>query len=155
MPPDEMFRAQAMTPPDDAEALQSIPGEGWKHHEDIGLIALVGPVWERNDGDGPKLAFVADERHINRAGVVHGGMLMTFMDHALGVALLDGAASQNQVTIQLDSHFMSSVRPGEFVEADCTIERRTRSLVFMRGKLLVGARVVYTASGIWKLLDRG
>ena len=43
--------------------------------------------------------------------------------------------------------------PGEFVEARTEIVRRTRSVVFVRGRLGVGGRQVLAASGIWKVLD--
>jgi hypothetical protein len=32
--------------------------------------------------------------------------------------------------------------------------RRTRSLIFMAGKLLAGDKTVATASGIWKVIGR-
>lgn len=128
------------------------PGEGWTLHQDIGLIALIGPIWERPDAGGLSLGFRADERHINRGDFVHGGMLMTLLDHALGMAVLDGKQRQAQATIQLDTHFLATVHRGEFVEARSIVERRTRSLVFMSGMLHVGDRLVCTGNGVWKLL---
>jgi len=38
------------------------------------------------------------------------------------------------------------------VEATCRIVRQTRSLVFLTCTLIVGERVVATASGVWKVL---
>jgi hypothetical protein len=32
--------------------------------------------------------------------------------------------------------------------------RRTRSLIFMSGELMVGTRVVATANGVWKTLGQ-
>ncbi len=37
--------------------------------------------------------------------------------------------------------------------ARAEIVRKTRSLVFIRGQLTVGARVVLAADGIWKILS--
>ena len=34
------------------------------------------------------------------------------------------------------------------------VVRRTRSLVFMSGELVVGERVVATAKGVWKTLGK-
>jgi acyl-coenzyme A thioesterase PaaI-like protein len=47
------------------------------------------------------------------------------------------------------------VHVGEFVEARCTVVRRTRALVFMSAELIVGERVVATANGVWKTLGKG
>jgi acyl-coenzyme A thioesterase PaaI-like protein len=47
---------------------------------------------------------------------------------------------------------VDAVHVGDFVEMDCEVVRKTRSVVFMRGTLTVGGRIVATADGIWKLL---
>ena len=41
---------------------------------------------------------------------------------------------------------------GEFAEIEVEIVRATRSLVFLRGVMRVGDRVVATADGVWKIL---
>ena len=130
------------------------PGEGWVRHREPGLIALVGPLWEHqgNSPDEFRLGFLAEERHTNRGGFVHGGMLMTLIDHAIGMIVLNHNATESQATIQLDSHFMDIVYPGDFVIASSRVMRKTRSLIFMQGELHVGTRQVCTASGVWKLL---
>ena len=56
--------------------------------------------------------------------------------------------------MQLDMHFVDAVQVGEFVEAKCRVVRRTRSLVFMSAELVVGARLVATANGVWKTLGK-
>jgi acyl-coenzyme A thioesterase PaaI-like protein len=55
-------------------------------------------------------------------------------------------------TIELNMQFMGSVEVGDFVEAHCDVVRMTRSVLFIEGKLKVGARIVAAASGIWKIL---
>ena len=56
-------------------------------------------------------------------------------------------------TVQLDVHLIDAVQIGEFVEAKCRVVRRTHSLIFMVGELVVGDRVVATANGVWKTHD--
>ncbi|WP_375457810.1 PaaI family thioesterase [uncultured Enterovirga sp.] len=94
---------------------------------------------------------MAERRHLNRGGVVHGGMVMTFADQALGLAAWAANGDRPQVTIQLDTHFISSVQAGEFVEARCRVVRKTNALLFMQGDLAVGDRLVATAMGVWKM----
>ncbi|WP_281411469.1 PaaI family thioesterase [Enterovirga aerilata] len=106
----------------------------------------------KREGEDRLYGFLAEARHLNRGGVVHGGMLMAFADQTLGMAASRANGGRRQVTVQLDTHFLATVRQGEFVVSHCTVERLTRSLVFMRCELKAGARTVATASGIWKLL---
>lgn len=125
---------------------------GWTPHTDEGFIGIAGPFWQRADGDALRFAFRAEPKHHNRHGIVHGGMLMTFADRAMGMTSWYANGRQPQTTIQLDVHFVDAVDIGEFVEADCRVVRKTRTLVFMAADLIVGARVVATANGVWKIV---
>ena len=62
----------------------SLENAGWYLEPDDGFIGHVGGLWRRNVAGVGQVAFIAQEIHANRNGVVHGGMLMTFVDRALG-----------------------------------------------------------------------
>jgi acyl-coenzyme A thioesterase PaaI-like protein len=129
---------------------------GWQPygHDDTGFIGLVGPFWSRPNGDSFRYAFMAQDKHHNRRGVVQGGMLMTFADRSMGMTCWYANEKQPQATVQLDMHFIDAVQVGEFVECRAKVVRRTRSLVFMESELVAGARVVATAKGVWKTLGK-
>ena len=124
---------------------------GWTYEPEAGFIGLVGPVWRRRDGDHLRFGFLAEDKHANLVGVVQGGMLMTFADRALGMLAWD-AAQGSVVTIGFDMAFVDSGRIGSFIELDGEVVRRTASLVFMRGTLSAGRRVIGTCQGTWKIL---
>ncbi len=130
---------------------------GWEPYADEGFIGLVGPFWTRpQDGsDTPLFAFLAAPKHHNRRRVVQGGMLMTFADRSMGMTCWYANEKKPQATVHLDVHFVDAVQIGEFVEMHCKVVRRTRSLIFMSGELMVGARIVATANGVWKALGQG
>ncbi|HEV7337537.1 MAG TPA: PaaI family thioesterase [Bosea sp. (in: a-proteobacteria)] len=128
------------------------PSSDWAQHQDEGFIAFIGPFWERKTEWGPVLAFRAEAKHRNRRGVVQGGVLMTFADRALGMFARHATGGHAQATAQLDVHFVSSVQIGEVVTLEPQLIRKTRSLMFLRGTVVVGDRIVAMASGVWKLL---
>ncbi len=116
----------------------------------------VGPVFEMGEPTGLKrLAFRADQRHINRRGVVHGGMLMTFADAALGQVAWDVTDRAPSVTLNMQTHFLRGVTEGELVEVVPVVTRKTRALIFIRGDFMVGDEIVMTVSSVWKLLGQG
>jgi acyl-coenzyme A thioesterase PaaI-like protein len=127
---------------------------GWEAYSDDGFIGLVGPFWQKFNGETPRFAFLVEPKHHNRRNVLQGGMLMTFADRSMGMTCWYANGKQPQATVHLDVHFVDAVQIGEFVEANCTVVRRTRSLIFMSAELVVGARVVGTASGVWKTLGK-
>jgi uncharacterized protein (TIGR00369 family) len=130
-------------------------GRGWEPHPSSGFLELVGPIWQRMEGDSLVLAFTAGEKHKNRRGVVQGGMIATLLDRMMGLNVANRNGHRPQATLQLDVHFLDAVKMGEFVEARCTIERQTRSVTFATGKAVVASRPVAAASGVWKMLGIG
>jgi len=115
---------------------------------------LVGPIWRREDGKHPRFGFIVAPKHLNRAGNLHGGMLMAVADQAMAMTARAATGGKRHATIELNTQFIDAVRLGEFVEVNPEVARATRSLVFMQAKMFVGARLVGTTSGIWKILAR-
>jgi uncharacterized protein (TIGR00369 family) len=127
-------------------------GAGWEMLSGAGFAELTGPLWKRDDGGRLRFGFVVAPKHLNYAGILHGGMLTTFADLAMGMTTWRATGGKAHATIELNIQFVGTVRPGEFVEAQCEVVRATRSVVFMQAKMFVGARIVAAANGIWKIL---
>jgi acyl-coenzyme A thioesterase PaaI-like protein len=126
--------------------------EGWRPLPPRGFPVLVGPFWAKPEGQHWRYGFLAEPRHANVGGVVHGGMLMTFVDDLLGMTVWEACGRVNVSTIQLNTQFIAPARPGDFVEFEAEILRRTRSVVFIRGRSFVGERTVTHSDGVWKIL---
>ena len=123
----------------------------WKRREMKGIPASLGALYTRRDGDGWRYAVQLDEGHCNAQGLVHGGVLMTFLDHAMSLLVWEVAERAFCSTVQLDSHFLRALRAPAFVELDFELLRRSRSLVFARGMLRADEEIVMEATGIWSV----
>jgi len=128
------------------------PSPGWKVRSLTGFIEHAGPLWAKREDGGWAYGFAVVPQHLNPAGSAHGGALMTLMDHTLSAIAWEACGRSPCVTLQMDSHFVSPVRPGQFVEARAEVVERTGSLVFMRGELRTSERLVLTASAPMKTL---
>ena len=125
--------------------------DGWKPRTLPGFFALVGPLWTRKEGDAWAYGIMAEDKHTNPAGIVHGGMLTTLLDHALSAIAWEGNERKPCVTIALDIHFLAPARPGQFIAARGRIVRQTSSLVFMQGNLTVDGDEIAAAGAILKI----
>lgn len=125
--------------------------DGWKARDLPGFFGLVGPLWTKREGDAWAYAVLAEARHTNPAGLVHGGMLTTLLDHALSVIAWEANQRKPCITVALDVQFLAAVPPGDLVEARGRIVRQTASLVFMQGNLSVGSEAIAAASAIMKV----
>ena len=129
-------------------------GAGWKIMKTgEGFASLVGPIWARKDGEKWRYAFHAAEKHENRQGAVHGGMLMTFADHAIGFVAWEAAGRRKCVTMQLENQFLAAVKHGDFVECETEVVRAAKTVIFLRGVLKVSGKPVMAATGIWKVIE--
>lgn len=117
---------------------EHLEARGWKQRSLSGFVQTAGPLWTRRTEDGWHYGFHCDERHLNPAGVVHGGALLTLLDHAVSTVAWEAMDRQPCVTVQLDSQFLAPARSGQFVEAHVQVEHKTRSLVFLRARLVTG-----------------
>ncbi|MGH6670561.1 MAG: PaaI family thioesterase [Xanthobacteraceae bacterium] len=128
--------------------------QGWEeivNHTAFG--DLVGPIWRREQNGQPRFGFVVAPKHLNRAGNLHGGMLMTVADQSMAMTARQATGGKPHATIELNIQFVGGVKLGEFVESHPEVVRVTRSVVFMQAKMFVGKRMVVTTNGIWKILD--
>jgi len=81
---------------------------------------------------------------------------MAFADHGLSMLAWEAAHRAPCTTIQLNTHFLDTIHPGEFIELRGEVTHRTRGLVFVRG--IIGtrdqrdARDVGSVDGIWRVL---
>lgn len=134
--------------PSDLEA------EGWVRMPGTHFNATAGPYWVRGDETGRTAGLLSDEGHGNgHVGTVHGGVLMTFADIALGIGVVDAANTRDCVTLQLQMQFVAATKIGSFLTCRPELVRRTSQIVFMRGLIMAGDRTVASADGMWKLLD--
>ena len=131
---------------------EALLADGWKLLETGGFIELVGPVYFQQNGEDIRYGFTTEARHKNRRGVVHGGVLAAFADRTLAMAGRRVNDDLPQATIELSVRFIDAVQVGEFVASVSEVVRKTRSIIFVRGTLTVGSRIVATADGVWKVL---
>jgi acyl-coenzyme A thioesterase PaaI-like protein len=133
---------------------ESLRAEGWIVLKADGFSGLAGTFWTRGSGAELGLGFLAEPQHRNgHMDSVHGGMLLTFADICLGYAVTQVLGGTHCVTAQLQMHFVSAARVGDFVSCRPEVVRHSAQLVFMRGLIRAGERTVASVDGIWKILE--
>ncbi|ALS30076.1 thioesterase superfamily protein [Paenibacillus sp. 32O-W] len=75
------------------------------------------------------------EQHLNLIGIVHGGVIASLLDNAMGLAAMMAYPDDQIVTAQLGVHFLTSSRGGILVCEAEQIHRSARTLT-MQGKVI-------------------
>ena len=78
---------------------------------------------------------------------------MAFADGLLGTAVYLETKTV-ALTARMNSDFLSSARPGEWLEGTARVTRATSSVAFCEAELYVGSRSVLRATGVFKLMQR-
>ena len=94
------------------------------------------------------------ENHLNAAGITHGGFIAAFVDAGAGSAAHRATNQDVCVTISLELKFISAVKLGQELVGKTKIQKKTKSMIFLTCKLTVENKIVATASGIWKILNK-
>ncbi|UZG44392.1 PaaI family thioesterase [Caldimonas thermodepolymerans] len=86
---------------------------------DEGFLHLVGPLFSKRTPDGHHvIAFRAGAQHLNRYGVVHGGMLAVLADVAVGMNMSRVTPQfEAMVTVNLSMDYLGSAHEGAWIEA--------------------------------------
>ena len=90
---------------------------------DSGFTGLIGASIPDADDGKAQLSMEADDRHLNPAGAVHGGLLATLVDTTMGAAVKSAVDDEAPATSQLTVTYL---RPGKPGRLEVTARVRTR-----------------------------
>ena len=125
--------------------------EGFRRLERLSPFnALVGPLYEKREGDTVSIGLAIEDKHTNSRGMCHGGVLATLADLALGYAMLARSGDKGSfVTAHLSLDYAGAARKGDWVESSVEIQRVGARLAFANCYLVAGGRPIVRASAIF------
>lgn len=110
----------------------------------------IGPIYSKKDGPLIQLGFLVDASHLNIERVVHGGMLSTIADQAIGINVAHANGQHNDVlTIHLSVDFISPAILGDWVETTTILSKVDGRIRFGNCELRVRDRLILKASSIF------
>ncbi len=111
---------------------------------------LNGPFCFLAGEEGVRCAFQPRREHLNGAGALHGGALMSFADFSLFAFAHNVLQGAKAVTLTCNCEFLAAGRSDGLVESRGEVLRQTRSLVFARGLVTQHGRTLLAFSGTLK-----
>ena len=117
----------------------------FERHNTLDYVCELSP-------DRVEVGLLAEERHANEYGIVHGAVLMMLADAALCMNSRWHDKREGALTVSITSNFVASAKTGEFLQTRSQVTRRTRNMSFVTADIVVGDRVCLQTSGIIKRL---
>lgn len=118
-----------------------------------GFLDLIGPLHvDDTDPRAPVYGLRIGEQHTNSRGSVHGGVLSTLTDVALGYGTLaaDGETLA-LVTASLTIDFTGTAQVSDWLEARTTLKRMGSRLAFASCEITSNQRPVASSSGVFSV----
>jgi acyl-coenzyme A thioesterase PaaI-like protein len=123
-----------------ATLIETGPWAGWKTWPHDTFEAGVGPFYMRTDETGRVVSrFLAEPRHMNGGGFMHGGCFLTFADFACFSIAADVIKGPS-VTVNLSGDFLSAARAGDVMEATGEVTRAGGRLIYVRGMITASGK---------------
>ncbi|MGB0504969.1 MAG: PaaI family thioesterase [Pikeienuella sp.] len=125
----------------------------WLDYRPKGFNAYVGPFFIGRLTDTEyRMHLNILDHHLNQGDVVHGGVSMTLMDNAMGIAA-HYAGGKPVSTIEFSAKFIAAAKADGPLYGKAIIERQTKDVCFLTGELWSHGRKTLTASGVWKYIS--
>ncbi len=120
---------------------------------ETGTQRLVGYVVDVSDPAHGKCYLDVNENHLNRHGVLHGGIAVTLLDNVSGTTgslSVDRTGKTPFLTVSMNTQFVGSGQPGRMI-ATGTVTGGGRSLLFISAELRhEDGTLVATSTGVFK-----
>lgn len=114
------------------------------------VIDLIGPVYSKGEGAELVLGLRVEQKHCNMRGALHGGILATLADIALGYAIaFSTKPPTGLVTANLTLDFAGTAKIGDWLEARVDIQKKGSRLAFANCYLSVGEQRIVRASAVF------
>ena len=125
----------------------------WKSISNSQYSKLLGQLeTTSNDGKDFYRMFV-NNTHLNSGNFAHGGFLMSFLDNVMGNAAFKSFDKAPCVTISMTTHFTHSASIGDELIAQPIIEKKTKTLSFVKCQVFSKDNLIVSGTGIWKIVN--
>jgi len=121
-----------------------------------GFADLVGYTLETWEPDLAEVTLTVDARHLNRSGVMHGGMLTTLVDTACGYSgchAPEGETPRRAFTLSLTTNFVGAAQLGQRLVAHARCTGGGKSVFFADCEVRdQDGRMIGTGQGTFKYI---
>ena len=111
---------------------------------------LTGPIYLRRDGVHRVIGLRVLEKHCNLRSIMHGGMLATLSDIAIGHTLAHlSDPPRGRVTASLTVNFAGSAKVGDWLEAHVDVHKHGGRLSFASCNIHCGDQRIGYATAVF------
>lgn len=114
------------------------------------VLDLIGPLYSRGEGAALAIGLRVEAKHCNARGTVHGGILATLADVALGYTMAFASTPPaGLVTANLTLDFAGTAKIGDWLETRVDIQKQGSRLSFGNCYISTNEQRIVRASAVF------
>ena len=114
---------------------------------------LLGPIYQKIGSSGLVIGLAAEEKHCNARGIVHGGVLGTLADIAMGYSAAFSTEPPTPiVTTSQTVDYVGKAEKGDWIEVHTDVQKVGRSTAFANCYFHVGSKRIARASAVFSVV---
>lgn len=112
------------------------------------------PIYSRKTEKSVIIGLRAAAAHLNSRRIVHGGLLTTLADNAMGLSCgLYLKSGPRLLTASLTVDFLSTALPDQWIEVDTTFVKPGRAMCFVQAFITADAKICARANAIFRVIE--
>jgi uncharacterized protein (TIGR00369 family) len=111
------------------------------------------PLYSRKTDDAVVLGVKAAEAHTNSRGFVHGGLISSLADNAMGLSCARKLGGEDSlVTVHLALDFLGTARVGDWMEFETTFVKTGSTLCFAQAFVTAAGQACARANAVFRVV---
>lgn len=112
------------------------------------------PIYSRRTDKAILIGLRAGEPHLNSRGLVHGGLLTTLADNAMGLSCAVHLKSGPRLlTANLTVDFLSVAERGQWIEVETTFVKPGRVMCFAQAFIKADGKICARANAVFRVIE--
>jgi acyl-coenzyme A thioesterase 13 len=117
------------------------------------FLETIGPLYSSGSGTKLVVGLRVQEKHTNARGTLHGGVLASIADIALGYGLATSTTPPtSMVTANLSVDFAGSAQAGDWIETSLDIQKVGSRMAFANVYFTLRGERIARASGVFAVI---
>jgi uncharacterized protein (TIGR00369 family) len=131
-----------------------VPSGFERHSRRSAATAAWEPLWSRRNARGLTIGFRVTEAHCNARGFLHGGVVSTLADNAMGLSCAEaGPPGGGLVTVSLSVDFLASGAIGDWVTIDAEPDRVGTTIAHANARVSSNGELIGRASAVFRVIS--
>ena len=137
------------------DAALAVPAGFERHDRRSAVTDPWEPIYRRLAGDTVILGLRAGAAHCNSRGFVHGGLISTLADNAMGLSCVRRLGEVSSlVTVSLTVDFLGSALTGQWLEFDTVFVKPGGTLCFTQAFVTADGQPCARANAVFRVVKK-